>query len=290
LAADESYDSTLSHGGGSSAVNESSWASEWAGNEAVSCASGEVFGALYSEHANGKADRRWKYTCEAMDTTHANLTGCRWSGWTAWSKAWYVTGNGNEVMTGMESYYDATKQDRRYKFEMCTVTFVNGATGGISNNLGYSGLLNNWTNPVDHYTSTSQFLTGIYSEHNERLVDRRWKFERKVFKYKVDALAAEQLKSPATGEQRAEPAPNATDSDSPVAEAPAVEAPAVEAPAIEAPAVEAPAVEAQAVEAPAVEAPAAAEPAVEAPAAEAPAAEELAADTSPEVDALAEEH
>jgi len=93
------------------------WANNWDGPLVFQCPTNEALYGVYSEHDNGKEDRRWKFKCCDV----GSFATMRYGPWTSYRNNWdaildYQCSKSNEVIVGVKSDHDNHREDRRWKF------------------------------------------------------------------------------------------------------------------------------------------------------------------------------
>jgi len=96
----------------------------------------------------------------------------RWfSGWVnSWDGvlSWYA--GSNRMLSGFHSVHDNRREDRLYAFH-------SAAASGVScRDTGLRGYANYWDAQLHFDCPNNQALSRIYSHHDNRREDRRWKF------------------------------------------------------------------------------------------------------------------
>jgi len=130
-----------------------------------------VITGLYSVHDNRKEDRRFRIH-------HSRLKGmnCRDAGWSGFINGWdgimdYKC-KANHAMSGLQSWHDNRREDRRWKVRCCD----------LSNNRRYmissymTGYVNGWDGRMNYKCPSNEVLVGLYSHHDNHKEDRRFKF------------------------------------------------------------------------------------------------------------------
>jgi len=151
------------------------WVNNWDGNMKYSPGHQATFvSGLGGQHDNGKEDRLFKVMYTQIG---ANKARSQWSNWAnSWDGDLTYTCPSNMVITGLHSYHDNGKEDRRWKFRCSSFK-------GLAVNQGsWSGWKNDWDKTF--YASCGQKpLVGLHSVHSNRKEDRRWKVKCGSFKF-----------------------------------------------------------------------------------------------------------
>jgi len=92
------------------------------------CPGGKIMTGLASYHSNHHEDRRWRVLCcNALTPLHQ----CHWSGYTnGWDGPMDARIGNNAVFTGITSTHSNHKEDRLYRFHICSKKPINGNWGG----------------------------------------------------------------------------------------------------------------------------------------------------------------
>lgn len=81
----------------------------------------------------------------------------------------FVT-QGDQMLSGLYSYHDDGKEDRRWKF------WTGSAEGLSCSHKAWTDWVNDWDKPVSFKCGPQQVLSGISSYHHDGKEDRRWRF------------------------------------------------------------------------------------------------------------------
>jgi len=162
----------ISHSGTS--ASSQNFANDWDQPFTFECPTNQAISSLYSVHDNRMEDRRWKFACAQL--VGGSLTSCSWSGYTDWDATWTI-GNEGDVITGVDSYHDNGKEDRRYKIKTCKLTDL-ASEVVVEHD---SGWRNSWDRELSYDLAGHQFLTKITSQHDNRMEDRQFKFSTVEF-------------------------------------------------------------------------------------------------------------
>jgi hypothetical protein len=146
------------------------WVNQYDGQMDWSTGSNRMVTGFYSQHNNHKEDRVWKFY-------HGSASGgvrCHSKYWTSdyqnvWDGTLSFSCAENEAISGFQSRHDNGKEDRRWKIQCCKVTNVQ------LHDVGLTGYLNNWDGNLDFTCADDEVLIGVYSVHDNRREDRRWK-------------------------------------------------------------------------------------------------------------------
>jgi len=145
------------------AANPTPYDKQWT----FECGEGKTFSYIRSTHSNKKEDRIWHFSCKSTGTSGSC---CFSDEVNEWDKPVDFTCPINQVLSGISSRHDNKKEDRLWKFQCC------------DNNVKLSGCyytvyMNDWDKELKLSVSGSKVIHGLYSYHDNKKEDRRWKFE-----------------------------------------------------------------------------------------------------------------
>lgn len=124
---------------------------------------------LYSVHDNHKEDRRWKFCIGSASGVTAS--DCSWSSnLNGFDKKVHFSCNRDYAITGFKSHHHNWHEDRMWRIKCCRVR------GTHLIDQGWSGYANDWDRKLDYKCKSDEVVTGVYSYHNNKREDRRWKF------------------------------------------------------------------------------------------------------------------
>ena len=131
------------------------------------CLLGKGMIRVRSQHNNWFEDRQFDFDCEGNSRiTHY----CKWTDYVnSMRGSMNYACPHNYVITGVESYHQNGKEDRRFKFECCK---VNGKVDHCSN----SGYVNNYDHQLN-FGSSDKFMTGWKSTFSGWHKDRKFSFD-----------------------------------------------------------------------------------------------------------------
>jgi len=105
--------------GGSATLSNDRWGgfNGWDGTQNQACGTNEVMTGIWSDHSNGKEDRRYRIKCSRINgATIKSLP--QWSQWAnGWDGNLDYTCQQGLAMTAMYSQHSNGKEDRRFKFK-----------------------------------------------------------------------------------------------------------------------------------------------------------------------------
>ena len=131
------------------------WQNGWDRSLKVECPSGRAFYRVKSQHSNGREDRQWEWLCGSVLGT---VGKCVWSGYVNdWDAPLMYMCPTNYLLTGVSSYHDNRREDRRWKFRCCRFS------GRSPYNCAVSGWVNGWDGKMDYRTPNGAYLNGAFS-------------------------------------------------------------------------------------------------------------------------------
>eukprot|EP00043_Microstomoeca_roanoka_P014551 m.144440 g.144440 ORF g.144440 m.144440 type:complete len:1730 (-) comp16042_c0_seq1:350-5539(-) len=150
------------------------------------CPSGYFLDTLESSHDNNKEDRVWHFECRkasALFTWDCTTT----SYLNSFDNPLDYTAPSGRFITGLFSYHDNNKEDRRWGVQTCQVqcdinsnhVLVDGTrrcTGISSSTIPNWAYVNDFHDPFYVQCSSNQGITRVGSYHDNRKEDRRWRF------------------------------------------------------------------------------------------------------------------
>jgi len=144
---------------------------EYDGVLEFSCNSNEAISGFRSTHNNHKEDRRWDIQC--CSVSNALLESMGFTGYlNNWDGVLDFTCDDDEVLIGVYSVHDNRKEDRRWKAECARLN----NPGDYIIESSWTGWENSWDNDLEVDGGVNGMITGLYSVHDNRREDRRWKF------------------------------------------------------------------------------------------------------------------
>ncbi|KAM3913882.1 hemagglutinin/amebocyte aggregation factor-like [Leptodactylus fuscus] len=151
-----------------SAAPQERWANNYDQVLNYQCQSHQSINLIFSIHDNKREDRIWDFGCQ---NTFNNPGSCSWTGYVNdFDQEFTYTCPFGTVLSGMDSYHDNGREDRRWRFLCCQ-----GETA-VQRNCQWSGYINDfdgylrWDAPPNHY------LVGAHSYHDNHREDRRWNY------------------------------------------------------------------------------------------------------------------
>ncbi|XP_022255387.1 hemagglutinin/amebocyte aggregation factor-like, partial [Limulus polyphemus] len=127
-------------------------------------------------HSNHHEDRRWSFVCER--TFQDPL--CYFTNYVNdWDYLIHFTCGNGEAIAGFSSYHNNTTQDRKWKIYCCKDK--NKCTD--NNTCTWTEYVNYWDGDLFYNVPRDYVLTGVISEHNNQVQDRRWKYQHCQLKF-----------------------------------------------------------------------------------------------------------
>jgi len=140
-------------------------------------------GRVQAYHDNKKEDRRFTFE-EVFVSPNAYLdtSVSYWSGWlNNWDAEVKYVCNHDHVITGIESYHDNGKEDRRWNVR-CSKVWTGDYVGAVRERQHTNtGWVNNWDASFDAHLPYGSLMAGIHSIHDNGKEDRRFCFDYKQF-------------------------------------------------------------------------------------------------------------
>jgi len=131
-----------------------------------------LFTGIASVHDNDKEDRRFRvHWAQLYDGL--KCTNRRWSGYrNNWDQQLDYKCGGNSAISGLQSYHDNGKEDRRFNIQCCDLS--NNGEWRISD-IYKTGYVNEFDKQVNYRCGYMEVLVGLFSYHDNRFEDRRSK-------------------------------------------------------------------------------------------------------------------
>ena len=135
---------------------------DWDEPFTIECGKNEALYYTASKHDNNREDRRFDFKCR--DIGHdASLKDCSWSGYVnKFDEPFAYMCRKNAVMTGVESYHDNDKEDRRWNFQCCQ------PSKGYLRDCLVTEYLNDWDGTLFYHSASGFFFTGMFSYHDNK--------------------------------------------------------------------------------------------------------------------------
>jgi len=148
-----------------------SYINSWDGGLNFHCGANQVLVGLKSHHSNRREDRLWQARCASLAATvrgivqSSDLTSYR----NSFDRYFMHTGVHSKVITGLTSYHNNRKEDRRFRI------YLAGLSGVHCKRSWWSNYINGWDGPMDYQCGGNRAMIGLASWHNNRKEDRRYK-------------------------------------------------------------------------------------------------------------------
>ncbi|XP_015204935.1 hemagglutinin/amebocyte aggregation factor-like [Lepisosteus oculatus] len=150
-------------------AQEPRWENEYDQPLHFTCPSYESIYYISSTHHNKYEDRLWSFSCKR---TFENIPLCSWSGYVNdFDQQFEFTCPPNSAISGMYSYHDNKREDRRWKFYCCSDSKI------CYSNCKWTDYVNGFDEPMSWTVPSSYYLVGASSYHDNHREDRRWKYQ-----------------------------------------------------------------------------------------------------------------
>lgn len=137
----------------------------------LACPDGQVIRHLESIHDNGQEDRVWNMTCAATPRW-VDLIECEWSGYqNNYDEALIFQCPNDDIITGIESVHDNSRQDRMWSFQCCNPQDY------VTHACLYTPFINTYDNVLSYRVPNDYVLRGVESLEDEDKKDRIFKFD-----------------------------------------------------------------------------------------------------------------
>ncbi|KAK6986887.1 dermatopontin [Biomphalaria glabrata] len=148
-------------------VKSAAYVNDWDKPFNFNCPTGQILSFVSSINDNYYEDRRWELFCRTVGYTK----DCVKSDYVnTFDNPVTFTCPGDSVITGIESYHDNHYEDRRYRFQCCTVS------KRVPSDCYTTDYVNDWDGKLTLFVPEGQGIKGAMSEHNNYYEDRRWRF------------------------------------------------------------------------------------------------------------------
>ncbi|KAK7149877.1 hypothetical protein R3I94_009253 [Phoxinus phoxinus] len=133
------------------------------------CPAGKSISYIKSQHSNTQEDRIWEFGCK---DTFSSASDCFLSPYANdFDQPLNFECPPHHIITGMSSYHDNRKEDRRWQFHCCR------SNGHCTASCEWTTYVN-WFDEAFHWTVPNQnYLVGAQSYHSNRQEDRRWMYK-----------------------------------------------------------------------------------------------------------------
>lgn len=124
----------------------------------IKCNNQGAFSHIKSIHNNHREDRVWTWNCRYV-LKYTKWNHCKWTGYVnGWDARFNFKCPRNHVITGVQSYHDNHREDRRWSFLCC------GAQNFYTKTCRNTGWINNWDGSFD-FNVGSKVIVGFESVH-----------------------------------------------------------------------------------------------------------------------------
>ncbi|XP_075458756.1 hemagglutinin/amebocyte aggregation factor-like [Ascaphus truei] len=153
---------------GDGSTNDKRWVNNYNQTLHFVCPGHQSISLIISEHQDGYKDRLWDLGCKK---TFSKLSLCYWTDYVnKFDRNFDFSCPFGTAITGMDSYYDNKKEDRRWKYFCCK--------GDVP--VAYDCQWGRYVNGFDAYlrweAPTNYYLVGTSSYQDSSKEDRRWKY------------------------------------------------------------------------------------------------------------------
>lgn len=149
----------------------------------VDLGSDSVIGDFASHHDNGKEDRRFSIGKSKVTQSYMNNSDSYWTGYVNdWDQHSTAMCKSDYVMSGVRSYHDNKKEDRRWNIECKKINTGTGMWAQLSNSWA-TDWVNDWDRSFHQHQPVHDkwIMAGIESYHSDKKEDRRFRFHYKKF-------------------------------------------------------------------------------------------------------------
>ncbi|CAL1547711.1 unnamed protein product [Lymnaea stagnalis] len=137
----------------------------------IACPTGQTIKHLESVHDNTHEDRVWNISCARLPNW-VDLTECEWSGYqNNYDETVIFQCPDDDVITGIESIHDNSKEDRMWSFQCCNPQDY------VTHSCLYTPFMNTYDNLLNYRVPVDYVLRGVESINDESHRDRIFKFE-----------------------------------------------------------------------------------------------------------------
>jgi hypothetical protein len=150
----------------------------WDGVQDSNCGPGKAMVGLHSVHNNQREDRRMAIRCAEIDGGMKASTEDFKLAETHWDNTWNLDCPTGSYMSGVASYHDNGREDRRFTFKCTKFNNANAAAVGYTE----SGFVNSLDGELDFTTPENTYLVGVESHHANAQEDRQFNFKYATLK------------------------------------------------------------------------------------------------------------
>ncbi|KAM4748684.1 hemagglutinin/amebocyte aggregation factor-like [Rhinophrynus dorsalis] len=139
-------------------VKNTRWVNDYDQPLFFTCPSFQSISLILSVHDNDREDRVWDFSCQ---NTFSQFSSCSWTGFVNDfdQELSYVCPFGS-VLSGLDSYHDNKREDRRWKFYCCQGEVA------VNSNCKWSGYVNDFDNYLRWDAPPNHYLVGAQSYHD----------------------------------------------------------------------------------------------------------------------------
>jgi len=132
-----------------------------------------LYSGIYSIHSDSREDRLFKiYRVDLLNGL--KCTNPKWSNFqNNYDGVLSYKCGGNSAITGLKSSHSNSREDRRFSIKCCDVS--NNGDYAISK-VYQTGYVNEYDGTIEFRCGYMEVLVGLYSHHNNKMEDRRFKF------------------------------------------------------------------------------------------------------------------
>ncbi|KAK0046707.1 dermatopontin [Biomphalaria pfeifferi] len=146
---------------------QSPWVNEYDGTMTFNCPDKQILMYLSSIHDNAREDRIWEMYCRTAKFKDYCIQSDYVNDFDA---TFNYTCPGNKVLTGISSYHENTREDRRFRFVCCR------ASDKLVRDCRSTDFVNDFDQKLTLFVPEGQAIKSIYSVNDESKSDRQFKF------------------------------------------------------------------------------------------------------------------
>ncbi|CAG5115563.1 unnamed protein product [Candidula unifasciata] len=145
------------------------WVNDYHDDAVLDCRGNQLLSSIGSIHKNSYEDRLWKFQCRPAP---GPVYDCDWTSYlNEFDQVLNFTCPRDYLINGMMSYFDNLYKDRRFLVKCCRV-YPRSTT-----NCHFTAkFVNDWDKEMNFSMLVGECIKGVYSVHDNRKQDRRWKF------------------------------------------------------------------------------------------------------------------